>query len=440
MSYDENFRPKSVARKTAVAATPQPPQPPQQQPEIENPLKVQPSTPAQTQDSKKEPATPKAPPTPAAPTGARSGDNMIDRPKSRPKPLPKTASFTAESALTPNDNEDFGLEIEDLLCRSKIGIKGLFRSSFWALALSLILALLLLYISSQAISILHDALTMPTPGREAALGLLALLLCIIVYVIIRALVFAVRLSGGSQLNIEQLVSITNFNGLRSYRLATEEFLKPYLRKLVKLKPKQRKKFLQTGGKNAEKIIAAANRLLETERRLGSREWVMEFIDNIQLPMEALARERINDYARAAALKTAISPWPLVDMAAVIYNSTMMLTDLAVIFNRRLTAGNAVYVLMGMFFNIFIAGKTQEAVAAIENEIEHHAGAHGAGIPDPADATAHIGSLTDTAFADLGHNALLFAKFSSKKIAEGAASWLLMKRLGRRTVKMLKPIA
>ena len=192
--------------------------------------------------------------------------------------------------------------------------------------------------------------------------------------------------------------------------------------------------------DADKIIESANRLLDPERRLGSREWVNEFVEKVQLPMEALAVGRINEYAKAAALKTAISPWPLVDMAAVIYNSTLMLTDLAIIFNRRFSRGNTIRIILGMFFAIFIAGQAQEAADAIEEEFGQRLTAGVSAEPGSIDMDDHVSSFAESAFENLGHGAMIFTKFSSKKIAEGAASWLLMRRLGRRAVKMLKPIA
>ncbi len=83
---------------------------------------------------------------------------------------------------------------------------------------------------------------------------------------------------------------------------------------------------------------------------------------------------------------------------------------------------------GCFFNIFIAGKTQEALAAIENEFGHHVSAGAVG--DSASAN-HIGSFAEVAFENLGHGAMFFAKFSSKKIAEAAAGMVLQRGYYRR---------
>ena len=419
MSYDDKFRPKSIPGKMSH-------------------LELQ----SQVKKSNPSPSSEQAVPDdfsnqPLAQIGARVGDNMIDRPKGLPKPLQVSADCVADSSFSSSEGKT-DLKIGELLHHSGINTHGLLRSSFWILALTLILALLLLYISSQAISILHDALALPAPGRWVAIWFLFALVSIIVYVVVQAVIFIARLSSSSQLSIDQLVSMTNFTGLRSYRIATEEFLKPYLRDLIGRPQKSLEKFLQMT--DADKIIESANRLLDSDRRLGSREWVNEFTENIQLPMEALATKRINAYAKAAALKTAISPWPLVDMASVIYNSTLMLTDLAIIFNRRFSCGNTIRILMGMFFAIFIAGQTQEAVDAIEYEIGQRLPMGVTGESGSINVDEHVGSFAESAFENLGHGVMIFAKFSTKKIGEGAASWLLMKLLGRRAVKMLKPIA
>ena len=432
MSYDDNFRPKSMPERMA-----------QRKAQVDKSSSNSSSSPSSNSGLNSSSLPPADPvltddisSQPLPNEGARAGDNMIDRPKSLPKPLSISADCAVDSPYS-SDEGGGEVNIDDLLHRSAINTHGLFRSSFWMLALVLVLALLLLYVSSHAISILHDALALPAPGRWVAIGFLIVLVGIIGYVIVRAAYFTVHLSRGSQLSIEQLVSVGDLTGLRSYRLASEEFLKPYLRGLIGRPKKTLEKFLQMS--DADSIIESANRLLDPDRRLGSREWVNEFIDKIQLPMEALAVERINGYARAAAVKTAISPWPLVDMASIIYNSTLMLTDLAIIFNRRFSRGNTIRILMGMFFSIFIAGQAQEAVNAIENELGQGLTSGGTD-PGGIDMDEHVSSLAESAFEHVGNGALLVAKFSTKKVVEGAANWLLMKRLGRRAVKMLKPIA
>lgn len=417
MSYDENFRPKAIPKRVPQREL-------DKQSEKSNSCNDDQVLTDEllSGDSQKE--------------GARVGDNMIDRPKGMPQPMQGKISdnFKPASASVKGTEK---VNIDDLLHHADVNSHGLFRSSFWVLGLTLILALLTLYVSAQSISILHDALILPDPGRWIAVGFLCVLVGIILYVIIQAVLFIARLSSGSQLSIEQLVSLSNFPGIRTYRVACEEFLKPYLEGLIGRPQKTQAKFLQMVG--ADKIIESAQALLDADRRLGSREWVNEFVENIQLPMEALAVERINVYARAAALKTAISPWPLVDMASVVYNSTRMLTDLAIIFNRRFSRGNTIRILTGMFFTVFIAGHTQDAVDAIDGELGHQ---FASGVVDPGAVNMedHVNSFAESAFEHVGHGALIFAKFSTKKFAEGAASWLLMKRLGRRAIKMLKPIA
>ncbi|MEA1921215.1 MAG: DUF697 domain-containing protein [Pseudomonadota bacterium] len=418
MSYDGNFRPKAIPKRMNQQGV-------QSQVDKSKPG----AAPILTDDLSNQSLQPE---------GARTGDNMIDRPKGLPKSSPVSENCAAADSSFSPDEEKVDLKIDDLLYHSAINTHGLLRSSFWILALTLILALLLLYISSHAISILHDALALPVPGRWVAICLLSVLVGVIGYVMGRALFFTRRLSRGSQLSIDQLVSMSNFTGLRSYRIAKEEFLQPYLNDLISRPPKTLNKFLQMN--DADKVIESAHRLLDSKRRLGSREWVDEFVEKIQLPMAALAAERINGYAKATALKTAISPWPFVDMASVIYNATLMITDLAIIFNRRFSRGNSIRILMGMFFAIFIAGQAQEALDTIEDEFGQRLTAGGSVEPDAVNIDDHVNTFAESAFENLGHGALIFTKFSSKKIAEGATSWLLMKRLGRRAVKMLKPIA
>ena len=110
---------------------------------------------------------------------------------------------------------------------------------------------------------MHNALDMPTPGRWIAAWLLSVLVVVILYVIIRAIIFILQFPSSSQIDLEQLISLSNFSGLRAYRIAVEQFLKPYLEDFTNLSPKNREKFLQL--LDVDEIMVSAKSLLDPER-------------------------------------------------------------------------------------------------------------------------------------------------------------------------------
>ena len=357
---------------------------------------------------------------------------MIDRPRGAPRPelLRQSERVTEEDICAPSRK----LTLEDLLCRSgKAARKRSWIASGWGRGVLFLLALLLLFVYAQTLGIVSSALALPAPLRWLSWLGLALLVGLVGWALIRGLVLVAGLAGGAQLDLSQLRLPEASCGLQGYRIAQEEFLAPYLRRLRKLSGRKSKRYWELTGEL--KIADAVDRLLDEERRLGSREWVNEFQRTIQQPLIELAGKRITAAANAAALKTALSPWPLVDMIAVLYNSIRMLTDLALIFNRRLNRIGIVRILGELLLTLLVTGGTQEAVSAVE----HFADTHNLTAADPQSSGAAAHSLIDTAFGSLGPGVLSAARFAAPRLAEGAAAWLLVQRLGHKAVSLFKPL-
>ena len=72
--------------------------------------------------------------------------------------------------------------------------------------------------------------------------------------------------------------------------------------------------------------------------------------------DRLAKQKIRVYAKWVALKTAVSPWKIVDMIAVFYNSTRMVYDLAMIYNKGVSRSRAARLVFNWFVNLYIAGQ------------------------------------------------------------------------------------
>jgi uncharacterized membrane protein YcjF (UPF0283 family) len=354
--------------------------------------------------------------------GGRPGDNMVDRPKGIPCPELLKSASVGPVGRPPQKEE--GLRLEDLLTRLEHRPAGPRLTSFMGMVLIFVSAMVLFFFCSHAIALFNQIMQLSVPLRALSLAVMTILLGIIVWVVGRGIIFLVGLAGGAQLDCEQLGSLGENRGLKACRLARQEFLEPYLRRLQALEGKKRERFLLLVGDRP--ILEAAGKLLDGTRRIGSREWLSEFQETIQQPLEELAGSCTTGYANAAALKTALSPWPLVDMLAVAYNGVLMLTDLSLLFNRRLNRIGVLRIFLELSFSLLVAGRTQEAVTAVES---YTGGLNGG-----------ASSLIDTVFGHFGPAVLSVAHFSAPRFAEGAATWLLMKRLGFSAVELLKPVS
>lgn len=143
----------------------------------------------------------------------------------------------------------------------------------------------------------------------------------------------------------------------------------------------------------------------------TRAWLIEF-ERFQQMQDERAGEIVSRAWQLVAIKTAASPWKIVDMAAVIYNSTIMVMRLARVYNRRTSRRAAFRLVCRWFVNIYIAGEMGDATqGAVE--------------------WASANDLISATYKPL-------AGFVGK-IAEGGANAFLVYRLGRRAMAYFRPL-
>lgn len=144
----------------------------------------------------------------------------------------------------------------------------------------------------------------------------------------------------------------------------------------------------------------------------SRGWLAEFKE-FQALQDVRAQEIIGRTWKLVAMKTAASPWKIVDMIAVVYNSTVMVARLARLYNRRTSSRHAFRLVCRWFINIYIAGEMGDAT---QRAVEW------------ADKNDLISSTLKPLARVVG------------KIAEGGANAFLVYRLGRRAMEYFRPLA
>ena len=144
---------------------------------------------------------------------------------------------------------------------------------------------------------------------------------------------------------------------------------------------------------------------------GSDGWLYLFKD-FQRMQDERAREIIGKTWKLVAIKTAASPWKIVDMIAVVYNSMVMITKLAKLYNRGASSQAAFRLVCRWIINIYIAGEAGDAAQ---------------GAVEWANANDLISSTYKPLAGFLG------------KIAEGGANAFLVYRLGCRAMEYFRPL-
>lgn len=151
--------------------------------------------------------------------------------------------------------------------------------------------------------------------------------------------------------------------------------------------------------NAEEIDRLLNRI-QSHVYADSTGFMHEY-RQLQQKLDEKADEIIKKYALIVAVKTAASPWRILDMLAVFMNSTLMVCEISAIYNRRVPSQEAFKLVIRWMMNIYVAG---EAGNLVENAIQS--------------ATEAIGNTCLKAAAPI-----------LGKVAEGGVNAALLYRLG-----------
>ena len=150
---------------------------------------------------------------------------------------------------------------------------------------------------------------------------------------------------------------------------------------------------------------------------------MDEYSQFQLALDKQALEVIKHYAKIIGIKTAASPWKVVDIIAVFFNSTLMVSKIAKVYHRRVSRQQAFRLVIHWFINMYISGElgqvTEGAADAIARGASEWLGEEG------------ISSVLQTA-------APLLAKFGGK-LAEGGINAYLAYRLGSRACEHFREL-
>lgn len=141
--------------------------------------------------------------------------------------------------------------------------------------------------------------------------------------------------------------------------------------------------------------------------------------------ESVARGIVREHAALTAVKTAMSPWRIVDVLSVFYNNTRMVERIARLYAQPCGGPQAFRLVCGWAFNLYVAGRLGDVM--------------GKGADTTAAKVAEALESTEGGLSWLG-SVLPFAGKLFAKAGEGAANYYLCRRLGTRAIELFKPAA
>ena len=157
-------------------------------------------------------------------------------------------------------------------------------------------------------------------------------------------------------------------------------------------------------------------------------WLEEFMA-FQRKQEAQARASVKTYCKLIGLKTAMCPWKIIDVVCVLVNTTLMVSRIAMIFNRRISSAAASRLVIRWCVNLYISGELGEV-------FEKSASAIGRTASETVKEQDWFGAGS---VGDYVGDALPVLSKWLGKIAEGATNAYLAYRLGNRAIDEFKAL-
>ncbi|MFO7724094.1 MAG: YcjF family protein [Oceanipulchritudo sp.] len=279
-------------------------------------------------------------------------------------------------------------------------IRRFFRVSVAVLILTVLLVGLGIY--AAALDFLIRIHAYPIYLQWPVWLLLGLVLVLVLYAVIRLLLVWRTLHRHPQVSLEKVEL--------SDRVAARSQLTDYLKALLK-QPADRWRKVWPDEEAASQVSEACRNLVR-ERHIDADSWLDEYERQVRSPMDQAATARIRSYWQLVGVKTAISPFPLIDAMAVLYNNFLMIGDLATLYGRRIRRHEIVILLWVVFFQVYVASQSQELLDSAADEMGQ---------------TIHSGIARS------------FTHFISPKLAEGTIHAMVTWRIGKRAMRMMQPV-
>ena len=279
-------------------------------------------------------------------------------------------------------------------------------------------SVLSLLILGQVTTALAQLRTLPVWSQWVIGILLGLVVLVILYLIVKLMQLFFRLQKNEKIDLTGIKALSEREALRELtKEKSEEAVNKLKSYLEDFPISEEVKFLGLGVTREEydELSMVHTNLLGTRSEHGTPyKWLTVYQVSFQSVLNQIALRRVKAYATKTALKTAISPLPILDNTIVLALSLSMVRDLMTLYNLRMGAAGTGQILLRAIGQAYIAGELQDISEGLAE------------------------SLGDMIGEQTGQVAGAVAKMAGSKIAEGTANGLMIYRLGKATSKLLQP--
>jgi uncharacterized membrane protein YcjF (UPF0283 family) len=158
--------------------------------------------------------------------------------------------------------------------------------------------------------------------------------------------------------------------------------------------------------------------------LPAESWLSRFDARVLAVVDECAIQRVHTYAIQTGVNTALMPTSMADVVIVVTNSLLMLKDLCALYNVRTTPLGTCSLAGRLFMTSFVAARLEGQLSSLAQEAERAVTAS----ISPGDAVNAAGKILTTATMGVG-----------RRVAEGVANYMLIRRLGDACIQHLRPI-
>ena len=297
------------------------------------------------------------------------------------------------------------------------------RGATWIIVL--LIVMITLFVFAQAALLVAQVEALAPVWRYLGYASAGLLLLAFAIAMVRLCVLYVRLRRSPTLRIDALQLLAKRQMIRSEHIDRAfTHVLDSLRPIVVEYPVDRPMIARLRGWGADDahiadLLAARERLLL--RHEGPEEWIEGFRVRFLPPLDEIARRRIRRAATTAGKLTAISPRGAIDAIVVAALAIELVGDLCAIYNLKANRVETIQILGRVFLAAGIASQADDWTESASE-----------GIFESLDLDALPGVL-----------AKIFSKVAAPivgAVADGAINAALLWRIGRRTVRAIRPLA
>jgi uncharacterized membrane protein YcjF (UPF0283 family) len=380
---------------------------------------------------------------------ARPNDTGVGRPKVLPRnvrDVTTTDEQINEAGSAPRIN------VATLIQQREIWAPSFLRKPIVYFSSLLLISMMGIWLLSTTIGLIASLATLPGWVAYPLTAILIVLLGIVFYVLGLAIYKYCSVPYTPQLKLEQIRK-AQVEGHNAYSTA-RDYLENHLRAINASDKGYFSVLKQMDLKEIEcDQFEHDLKALLNNRRIEGKAWLHEYQDNIQSVVDGLALRRIRKCATTVGLKTAISPWKAVDLMAVFYNNTILVKDLCLLANRRVSNLQSLSILTRVGFNMYVASEAQEIArqtihGALNGGYKQVADDITAGkfdienmLDGSSEGAAELAAATSQGVQGMAGDGLrAVTKFAGYKMVEGIANGWLTHRFGTRVWSMLKPLS